>query len=365
MKRIGNLYDQICSVENLQAADREARKGKTGRADIVAFDKKHGENLHAIHQQLINRCYKLSPYKIFSVFEPKERKVYWLCYADLVVQHAIILVIGPILTAMFTRDTYSCIKGRGIHNASFALRDILLNTPVTQYCLKLDIRQFYPSVDHHILKAMLCRKFKDADLLDLLDEIIDSAPGIPIGNYLSIYFGNFYLCYFDHHVKEKLGVKNYLRYMDDIVILADNKPYLHRILAEIRSYFWDELKLTIKGNYQVFAVADRGIDFVGYVHFHDHVLLRKSIKKRFARMLIKNPNPQSLASYMGWLKHCDSKNLIKKLLNEKIQRTGNAITLVGRQNRNKGHPKSTGSCAGLPDRPKQAGHRQALPYPAN
>jgi len=199
------------------------------------------------------------------------------------------------------------------------VKEALKDTAGTEYCLKLDIRKFYPNVNHDILKEQLRRKIKDNDLLWLLDEIIDSADGLPIGNYLSQYFANFYLTYFDHWIKEVKRVKYYYRYADDIVILAGNKPYLHQILHEISMYLKDNLKLQVKDNYQVFPVDARGIDFVGYVFRHTHTRLRKSIKQNFAIMLAKNKNAQSIASYQGWAKHCDSIHLLKKLLHEQIQ----------------------------------------------
>jgi RNA-directed DNA polymerase len=137
----------------------------------------------------------------------------------------------------------------------------------------------------------LRRKIKDRDLLWLLDGIIDSAPGLPIGNYLSQYFANFYLTYFDHWIKETKGVKYYFRYADDLVFLSDSKPYLHQLLADIRQYLDRELKLTIKQNYQIFPVQDSGIDFVGYRMYHTHTMLRKSIKQNFARMMARRKNP--------------------------------------------------------------------------
>src|SRR5690606_15310200 len=146
----------------------------------------------------------------FKVFEPKERLVYRLPYfPDRITHHAIMNVLEPIFVANLTTDTYSCIKGRGIHACANAVKKALKDVPSTKYCLKLDITKFYPSVDHEILKALLRRKFKDQDLLELLDEIIDSAPGLPIGNYLSQYLANFYLSYFDHWIKEKKRVKYY------------------------------------------------------------------------------------------------------------------------------------------------------------
>jgi len=219
----------------------------------------------------------------------------------------------------FTADTYSCIKKKGIHAAAAAVRNALRDIPGTRYCLKLDIKKFYPNVDHEVLKQLLRRKFKDTYLLQLLDGIIDSAQGLPIGNYLSQYFANFYLTYFDHWMKEELRLKYYFRYADDMVILSDSKEHLHQVLDQIRSYLQENLKLQVKDNYQIFPVSSRGIDFVGYVFFHTHTLLRKSIKQSFCRMLRRNKNPQSIVSYRGWALHCNSKNLLRKILHEPVQ----------------------------------------------
>ena len=319
MKRKSNLYSEICSIENLMLADAKARKGKALQPGVQIHDKNRGCNLIALHEILCNKTYRTSAYTSFKIYEPKEREVFGLpYYPDRIVHHAIMNVLEPIFTAVFTGDTYSCIKGKGIHGAAKTIRKSLQDRQTTQYCLKLDIRKFYPSVDHAILKQLVRRKIKDASLLWLLDEIIDSSPGLPIGNYLSQYLANLYLTWFDHWIKEVKRVKYYSRYADDIVILAPDKPYLHELLAEIKQYLGDNLKLVVKDNYQVFPVAGRGIDFVGYRFYHTHTLLRKSIKQNFARMLAKRRNPASIASYMGWLKHCNSKNLIKKLLREEL-----------------------------------------------
>lgn len=140
-----------------------------------------------------------------------------------------------------------------------------------------------------------------------------SAPGLPIGNYLSQYLSNLYLTYFDHWVKEDLKVKYYFRYADDMVILASEKRALWHYFDEISRYLGNELKLMINGNYQVFPIESRGVDFVGYVFYHTHTRLRKSIKKRFARKVASGVSRESLASYMGWAKHCNSKMLVNKL----------------------------------------------------
>jgi RNA-directed DNA polymerase len=314
MKRKNNLYQEIIAVENLVLADTKARKGKAAQYGVQSHDKNRAANIEMLHQMLVNKTYTTSAYTTFKIYDPKEREIFRLPYfPDRITHHAVMNVLERIFVSTFTADTYSCIKGKGIHAASRAVKSALRDVPGTQYCLKLDVRKFYPSVDHDVLKDLLKRKFKDRDLLWLLGNIIDSAPGLPIGNYLSQYLANFYLCYFDHWLKEQNQVKYYYRYADDLVILHSSKAYLHELLAEIRKYLATELRLEVKGNYQVFPVSARGIDFVGYVHYHTHTLLRKSIKKNFARMMAKNPNAKSAASYNGWAAHCDSKHLVKKL----------------------------------------------------
>ena len=315
MKRIGNLWERIISIENLQLADLKASKGKAGQYGVKIHMANQDQNILALYTMLRDKTYRTSQYATFKVYEPKERVVYRLPYfPDRIAHHAVMNILEPIFCRVFTADSYSCIKGRGIHGAFHAVRKGLINEGDTKYCLKLDIRKFYPTVDHTILKKMLRWKIKDRDLLWLLDEIIDSAPGLPIGNYLSQYFANFYLTYFDHWMKEVKCVKHYFRYADDLVILAPEKESLHALLIEITAYLHDHLNLEVKGNYQVFPVDARSIDFVGYRFYHTHTLLRKSIKKAFARKLSKRKDRASIASYNGWAIHCNSRHLLKKLL---------------------------------------------------
>lgn len=317
MKRLSNLYEQITSLANLQEADRKAQQGKANQYGVIKHNQNREANLLVLQDLLQSKTYRTSTYDIFKVYEPKERTVYRLPYfPDRITHHAIMNVLEPIFVRTFTADTYSCIKQRGIHALLNNLKRDLKDTDGTTYCLKFDIKKFYPSVDHTMLKQLLRRKFKDKDLLWLLDEIIDSAPGLPIGNYLSQYLANFYLTYFDHWLKEEKHVKYYYRYADDIVILHSNKRELHQLLGDIKLYL-EELKLEVKENHQVFPVAARGIDYVGYVFYHTHIRLRKQIKKNFARKLAKRKAPAPwCASYLGWLKHANAKHLTKKLLHE-------------------------------------------------
>ena len=314
MKRTRYLYQRITSLANLEEADRKGQLGKSGQYGVILHNQNREGNLLVLQDLLLSRKYRTSTYDIFTIHEPKERLVYRLPYfPDRIVHHAIMNVLEPIFVASFTADTYSCIKGRGIHQLLRNLRRDLRDVKGTRYCLKFDIRKFYPSIDHEVLKKLLRRKFKDPDLLWLLDEIVDSAPGVPIGNYLSQYLANFYLAYFDHWLKGEKRVKYYYRYADDIVILAADKDSLHSLLQQITAEL-ATLRLEVKDNHQVFPVAARGIDFVGYVFYHSHIRIRKSIKQNFARKLSKNPQHSSVHSYLGWLSHCNAKHLTKKLL---------------------------------------------------
>lgn len=305
-------------------ADKKARKGKLRSYGVIRHDANRKENIQSLHDSLANFTFRTSPYKIFTIYDPKEREIYQLpYYPDRIVHHAIMNILEPVFVSVFTTDTYSCIKGRGIHAASSKLKHVLHDNPQqTAYCLKLDIHKFYPSIDHSILKNILRRKIKDNRLLSLLDEIIDSAPGVPIGNYLSQYFANLYLAYFDHWLKEEKHVKYYFRYADDMVILHDNKDYLRTLFSEIQLYLNNNLNLQVKPNWQIFPISSRGIDFLGYVFYHTHTYLRKRIKQRFCRKVAQlnkrdisdRDYQQAVCSWMGWAKHCDSKHLLKKIL---------------------------------------------------
>jgi hypothetical protein len=188
------------------------------------------------------------------------------------------------------------------------------------YVLKFDVRKYYPSVDHAILKELIRRKIKDPEMLWLLFGIVDSAPGLPIGNYLSQNLANLYLTPFDHWLKEKKRIKYCFRYMDDVVILGATKQELHALMVEILDYLGSFLKLEIKPNWRVYPI-ELGTDFGGYVHFRYHTRIRKRIKKSFAKMLMTRPRKQSISAYGGWLKHCDGKHLMKTLIRQQKQKT--------------------------------------------
>jgi len=319
MKRHGNLFEKIISIENLTLADKRARLGKKCKREIQAFDENRDELLLKLQNMLLNKTFKTSKYHVFKkvVDSGKEREIYRLpYYPDRILHHAIMNIIEPIIYNTLTADTYSCIKGRGIHSAAEKVK-YAIRQPGADYVLKLDVKKFYPSVDHEVLKSIIRRKIKDNELLWLLDEIIDSAKGLPIGNYLSQSFANLFLSGFDHWIKEVKGVRHYFRYCDDMVIFHHDKAFLHALLIEITDYL-SALKLTVKKDWRVFPV-DTGVDFVGFVFYPTHTLIRKSIKKRFIKAIkkykaVQSPdNYRSLASYWGWLKYSNSCNLIRKV----------------------------------------------------
>lgn len=345
-------------MENLELAYRNAKKGKGWYKEVKEIEKRPYYYLAALQWMLKNHLYRTSEYTIFTKKERKEREIYKLpFFPDRICQWAVLQVIEPQLLAYFTDDTYSAIPNKGIHAAYKKLRKAADTVPDEMtYCLKIDCKKFYPSIDHALLKQAFRRKYKDPDLLELMDEIIDSIStcpateenidfyrscgneirivqydnknfidgvGIPIGNYFSQYDGNFFLTPFDHWIKEVKHIRHYYRYMDDICIFARTKEELYLLLLEIDEYFRVNLKLRIKDNYQIFPSFIRGIDFVGYRIFKDYTLLRKSTCIEFKRKMtairkkVESGNEMnysewcSINSYKGWLKWCDGSRLFE------------------------------------------------------
>jgi len=329
MKRFGNLYDKIYDLENIRLAHKNARKHKTKYKEVRMVDKNPEFYFKQIQDMLKNKTFRNGEYSIFTrKFYSKERVIYKLPYfSDRIIHHCILQVIGPIWNSVFIRNTFSSIKNRGIKDAVLRIKKTLHEHPDLDYCLKIDIKKFYPSVNHDILKGIIAKKIKDKDLLWLLNEIIDSASGVPIGNYLSQYFGNLYLSYFDHYSKEILKAKYYYRYCDDIVVLSNSKEKLRELLKAMRIKV-DPLRVTIKENWQIFPIDKRGIDFLGYVFFKNHILIRKAIKQRFIKNLIKIAKSDILPStkvtsgsmsFVGWMKLANTRNLVKKYFTKNVQ----------------------------------------------
>lgn len=333
MKRYNNIFKEVVSMDNLFFAAQKAQRGKRNRDDVQAFNRNADELLADLQVDLVTHNYHTSPYTVFELTErDKTRRIYRLpFYPDRVCQWALVSQMEPYLMRHFTADTYSALPGRGISLARKRLHSVVRRgQPESRYCLKMDISKYYPSINHDILKDQYRRIFKDADLLWLVDEIIDSTPGdtgIPIGNYLSQYSANLYLSWFDHWVKEAMHVKHYYRYMDDMVFLGSNKRELHELERVAIDYLETKLKLHVKRSHQVFPVRTRGIDFLGYREFGDYVLMRKSTVKRFKRAALRIHRKltqggcmsdhdwhtiYSYYSYRGWLEACDGHRLYDK-----------------------------------------------------
>lgn len=369
-----DLFNSICSMDNLYRAYQNAKSGKGWYKEVKQIEKRPFYYLAGLQYMLKNHLFKTSEYEIFILNEgKKKRDVYKLpFFPDRIAQWAILQVIEPFLVANMTADTYSAIPGKGIQPIVNDLRGyyktkrvdgkkksvwvpsiLLSDEENTRYCYKIDLHHYYQSINHEVLKQKFRKVFKDPELLWLLDEIVDSIntateedlielslsgeievdpnTGIPIGNYMSQYSGNFYLSSFDHWVKEELHIKHYYRYMDDVVIFASSKEELHEIHRKVTAYTRDYLHLNIKGNYQIFPTKVRGVDFVGYRFFGEYTLLRKSTainfkrKMRACRKKMENNIPPtysewcSFNSYKGWLGNCDSYRLFKKYMEPLIE----------------------------------------------
>jgi len=327
MKRYGNLFNQIVDINNLLLAHSNARKNKTFYEEVKIIDRNPKYYCERIQKMLNEKTYLVSKYETFEKIDKNKRRLISKLpyYPDRIIQWAILQIIGPIFERMFIYDTYSSIPNKGIHFGLQRVKKALQDEYNTRYCLKIDIRHYYPSIDHEILKSKLQKKFKDKDLIWILNLIIDSYDdGIPIGNYLSQYFANYYLTDFDRHCKQTLYLKHIYRYMDDVVILHKNKKYLHWLKNHFDYYFKKNLKINIKSNWQVFPTNVRGIDFLGYRIFKDYTLLRTSTKRRMKHKMkniksherISYKDNCSIQSYKGWLKHCDSYRLYQKYIKD-------------------------------------------------
>lgn len=303
-------------MDNLRLAHKNASRGKKKYKEVIEIDKDVDKYCKIIQEMLVSKTFTTSEYKVKTKNDRgKVREIFVLPYfPDRIIHHAIMQVLEPIWKKTFITHTYQSIKGRGIHKCKRDVEKITKSDVSVLYCYKIDISKFYPSINNGIMKSIVRKKIKCKDTLWLLDDVIDSIEGVPIGNYLSQFLGNLYLTYFDHYVKEVLRCKYYFRYCDDIVLISESKDELISYIEPIKREL-DKLRLKVKNNEQLFEVEDRGVDFVGYVFYIRYTLLRDSIKRRMFTTLLTKSYP----SYYGWLRHCNGYNLLKKykeMLNE-------------------------------------------------
>lgn len=307
-------------MDNLRLAHKHARKGKGWQYAVKNFDRNAEENLAVIRESLIQKTFHTSPYKTKIITEPKVREIYMLPFTpDRIVQHALMNVIEPIWEGLFISDSYACRKGKGIHAGSRRAMEFIRKN---DYVLKCDISKFYPSMHHDILFDLVQRKIKCNDTLWLMNDIIYSVPdgrNVPIGNYTSQWFGNLYLNEIDQMLKHQYKVRHYLRYCDDFCLFHNDKQFLNEMKAVILEFADTRLKLRLS-KCELFPVSE-GVDFLGYRHFRDYVLLRKSTAKRLVKRLTLIPAlyekgritaeyiRSSIASAKGWLQWANTNNL--------------------------------------------------------
>ena len=346
MKTFDGLYPQICSFENLWTAAHKAQRGKRFQYSVSRFNFHLERELFRLQEELLTQTYQPGEYHEFTIYEPKKRMISAAPYRDRVVHHALCNIVEPIFERTFIHDSYACRVGKGTHQAVDRFTKF---SRQNRYVFKADIRKYFPSIDHEILKKSMRRKIRDERTLWLIDLIIDSsnpqepaisyfpgdslfAPverrrGIPIGNLTSQFFANVYLNPLDHFVKEQLECKYYIRYCDDFVILADDKDWLHEVKAHMAEYL-ASLRLKLHPTKcQVFPVMD-GTDFLGYRIFPTHRRIRKDSVTRFRRRMRRLQKAyargevslwhirQSMQSWLGHASHANSYRLRERLLPE-------------------------------------------------
>jgi len=324
MKRIGYVFEKVYDLDNIKLAIMKSSLGKRNQKRVkVIVD---NIDIYAVKAQnlLVTKTYRPSPYTMKIIQDGssgKIRTIHKPCYyPDQIIHWALMLQLQPVIMCGMYKYNCGSVPGRGTSFGQKTLRKWLdSDYKNAKYCLKMDISKFYPSVNNEILKEMFRGKIKDRDCLWLIETIIDSNKGLPIGNYTSQWFSNFFLQGLDHFIKEKLGVKYYVRYVDDLVLLGPNKKKLHKARKEISVYL-NSIELKLKDDWQVFKVNSRAIDFLGFRFFRNKTILRKRnalrIRRRVGKIIKKGylnyKDACAVISYWGWIKRSNSFNFYHK-----------------------------------------------------
>lgn len=321
-------YNTIISLENLLFSWKKFKSDKKNKKDVQIFERDLMKNLLELHTDLKNQRYKHSSYQAFKINDPKPRDIHKATVRDRLVHHAIYRILYPYFDKKFVYDSYSCRVDKGTHKALYRFesfgRKVSKNNTKTCWVLKCDIKKFFANIDHRILKEILDKHIQDKDTLNLLENIINSfkshksdlwPKGLPLGNLTSQLLVNVYMNEFDQYVKHKMKLKYYIRYADDFVILNINKTELEDLQSKIAEYLEKSLKLTLHPDKVFIKTLASGVDFLGWVHFAHHRVLRTITKKRMFRNLENNQMPNTIASYMGMLSHGNAFKLGKMILN--------------------------------------------------
>lgn len=328
MKRITGLYEHICDFDNIVLAAYKAFKRKSAASEVIEFRKNFYSLISGLRVRLISLDLKFGDYNEFIIYEPKKRLI---CAAPLeqrIIHHAVMNVCHTYFDRNLIYDSFASRPGKGVHKAILRTQELAKRY---QYFVKLDFRKYFDSISHDILKYKLSRLFKDEKLLDIFNSIIDSygieGRGLPIGNLTSQYFANFYLSDLDHDMKEIAKCKAYIRYMDDVVIMAYTQDEVKKISDYYCNYAYSNLSLKVKP--PLIGRICNGIPFLGYKVFKDRIMLAGKSKRRFkrnihlltklySRSLISEWEYSSrLVSNIAFVKFADSFNFRKKWLNVK------------------------------------------------
>ncbi|MCD6311961.1 MAG: group II intron reverse transcriptase domain-containing protein, partial [Elusimicrobia bacterium] len=298
------IYSGVYEFSNLYNAYQKAIKAKRYKEDIMDFSYNLELNLIKISQHLKNHTYIPGKYHRFKVYEPKKREIAALPFRDRIVQHAFNNVVEPIFDKAFIFDSYACRKGKGTHKGMYRIVDFLRKLSPSAYCLKGDIANYFPSIKHAVLLGLIEKKIQDADLMKLVKVIIfsnhtpgKSGYGIPVGNLTSQLFANIYLNYFDYFIKHQLHCKYYVRYVDDFIILSEDKRVLGKIFKQSEEFLYQKLELKLNRKSSIFPVK-QGIDFLGYRIWKTHRLLRKGSVKRMKKKIafLKKQSGENISS---------------------------------------------------------------------
>lgn len=298
--------------------------GKRNKADVAAFLLHFSPNIFRTHLLLKRGVYRHGGYSAFKINDPKPRNIHKASVLDRLVHHAIYRVLYPYFDRKFIFDSYSCRVNKGTHRAlerfKYFGKRVSRNNTRTCWVLKCDIRKFFASIDHAILKEVLVKFELDKNTQGLLRNIIDSfytegksGKGLPLGNLTSQLLVNIYMNEFDQHMKHALKVKCYIRYADDFVVLSENKPYLENLLPQISNFLMCKLKLDLHPDKVFIKTLASGVDFLGWVHFPGHRVLRTVSKQRMIRKLNSTAKPETASSYRGLLKHGATFKLRKRI----------------------------------------------------
>jgi hypothetical protein len=285
MKRANDLWDKVCSEENIELAWKRTRKGKSKYTEVQEINQHKDYYLSWLREMLIYENYSFAEPGTRKIYEPKERIIFVVpVFPDRILHHCVMNIVSPIWESLMYEYSFACRKNKGYHEASNYVCEAMRKT---EYFMKGDIKKYYPSIDHKILKSIIRHKIKDGRILVFFDKLIDSTEGgvnIPIGHYTSQWIGNLYLNELDIFVKHSLEYKYYVRYMDDFMLFGNNKNKMQHDLKQIREFLKSELKLQLskEGVYP----NCMGLNAFGYRHIKRsdngqvYVLLRPASRKR-------------------------------------------------------------------------------------